>query len=200
MQFCCPFLQPARVVRSDTRMATGLPGTAAMSKKILVNPDHYKLRGRDPMGQDVIHHVEKQQYTEAQVRERRTDTGPKDPGTPRGKGSRSKAAEERLKKTGSAAPKSAAKANGAARTTNTKVTEKRNDPLTAENDLDSQASPDSNGRQGVSSKKGKKSSAQKMEAVRNNFDTMPAQSKVAGAFGKAQAAGKGKPSRSANRV
>ncbi|MBX9603322.1 MAG: hypothetical protein K2X35_20120 [Bryobacteraceae bacterium] len=91
-----------------------------MSKKIQVNPDHYKLRGRDPLGQDVVHEVEKQRYTEAQVRERRTATSPEDPGIARGNGSRSKAPEDQLKKTSSAAPKTASRSKGGAKTSNAK--------------------------------------------------------------------------------
>jgi len=65
-----------------------------------------------------------------------------------------------------------------------KIREKRGDPLTAERDLAAPPSPDTAGRQGVSSKKGKRSNAQKMDSARNNFGTTPAASPVAGAFGK----------------
>ncbi len=101
-----------------------------MGKKSNVNPDHFKTAGREPQGQDVVHEVQRQQYAEAKVRE------------------------------------------------------KRRDPLTAEQDLVAPPSPDTGGRQGVSSKKGKRSTAQKMDSARNNFDTAPAASPVAGAFGK----------------
>ncbi len=66
----------------------------------------------------------------------------------------------------------------------TKVLEKRRDPLTAADDVASPPSPDTEGRQGVSSKKGKRSTAKKMDAARDNFDTTPAASPAAGAFGK----------------
>ncbi len=43
-----------------------------MSKhKNNVNPDHYKTRGRDPQGRDVVHQVERAQYAEAAAREKR---------------------------------------------------------------------------------------------------------------------------------
>ena len=42
-----------------------------MSKNNNVNPDHYKTAGREPLGQDVIHDVEKQAFQEAKAREKR---------------------------------------------------------------------------------------------------------------------------------
>ncbi len=101
-----------------------------MGKKSNVNPDHFKTAGREPQGQDVVHEVQRQQYAEAKIREKRTDPG------------------------------------------------------TAANDVSAQPSDDAGGRQGVSSKKGKQSSAQKMDSTRHNFDTVPAAQPVAGAFGK----------------
>lgn len=48
-----------------------------MSKhKNNVNPDHYKTRGREPQGRDVVHEVERAQYAEATAREKWND--PKD--------------------------------------------------------------------------------------------------------------------------
>ena len=48
-----------------------------MSKhKNNVNPDHYKTRGSEPQGRDVVHEVERAQYAEAAAREKRKD--PKD--------------------------------------------------------------------------------------------------------------------------
>ncbi len=35
-----------------------------MSKKSNVNPDHYKTRGREPIGQDVVHELERQKLTQ----------------------------------------------------------------------------------------------------------------------------------------
>ena len=40
-----------------------------MSKKNNVNPDHYKTRGRERQGEDILQEVHKQQYAQAQKRE-----------------------------------------------------------------------------------------------------------------------------------
>ena len=37
-----------------------------MSKKNNVNPDHYKTRGRERQGEDILQEVHKQQYAQAQ--------------------------------------------------------------------------------------------------------------------------------------
>jgi hypothetical protein len=37
-----------------------------MSKKNNVNPDHYKTRGRERQGEDIVQEVHKQQYAQAQ--------------------------------------------------------------------------------------------------------------------------------------
>jgi hypothetical protein len=34
-----------------------------MSKNINVNPDHYKTRGREPQGQEVVHDLQRQKLT-----------------------------------------------------------------------------------------------------------------------------------------
>lgn len=39
-----------------------------MSKKNNVNPDHYKVAGRDRQGEDILQEVNKQQYAQAQVK------------------------------------------------------------------------------------------------------------------------------------
>lgn len=44
-----------------------------MSKYNNVKPDHFKTAGREPQGQDVVHEVERQQYAETKVREKRND-------------------------------------------------------------------------------------------------------------------------------
>jgi hypothetical protein len=66
---------------------------------------------------------------------------------------------------------------------NKKVREKRNDPRTAETELTAPLSEDIENRYGVSSKQGKRSSAQKMESTRHNFDTIPAARKPGSASG-----------------
>ncbi len=42
-----------------------------MAKKSNVNPDHYKTAGREPQGQDAVHKVQKQEFTEAKARQRK---------------------------------------------------------------------------------------------------------------------------------
>ena len=37
-----------------------------MSEKNNVNPDHYKVKGRDRQGEDILQEVHKQQYAQAQ--------------------------------------------------------------------------------------------------------------------------------------
>ncbi len=37
-----------------------------MSEKNNVNPDHYKVAGRDRQGEDILQEVHKQQYAQAQ--------------------------------------------------------------------------------------------------------------------------------------
>jgi hypothetical protein len=44
-----------------------------MSKYNNVKPDHFKTAGREPQGRDVAHQVERQQYAEARIREKRND-------------------------------------------------------------------------------------------------------------------------------
>ena len=39
-----------------------------MSEKNNVNPDHYKIRGRDRQGEDILPEVHKQQYAQAQAK------------------------------------------------------------------------------------------------------------------------------------
>ena len=38
-----------------------------MSKNINVNPDHYKTRGREPQGQEVLHDLQRQKLTREQA-------------------------------------------------------------------------------------------------------------------------------------
>jgi hypothetical protein len=39
-----------------------------MSKKNNVNPDHYKVAGRDRQGEDILQEVHKQEYAQAQAK------------------------------------------------------------------------------------------------------------------------------------
>ncbi len=44
-----------------------------MGKKNNVNPDHYKTAGRERPGQDVVHEIHKQKYTQAQTRDNESE-------------------------------------------------------------------------------------------------------------------------------
>jgi hypothetical protein len=45
-----------------------------MSKKNNVNPNHYKVRGRDRQGEDILQEVHQQEYAQAQVKGKRKDS------------------------------------------------------------------------------------------------------------------------------
>jgi hypothetical protein len=49
-------------------------------RKNIVRPDHFKVRGREPQGGEVLQEANRQQYAEAKVREKRNDprTGAQD--------------------------------------------------------------------------------------------------------------------------
>lgn len=50
-----------------------------MSKKNNVNPDHYKIAGRDRQGEDVLQEVHKQKYAQAKSRKARAGQGKGEP-------------------------------------------------------------------------------------------------------------------------
>lgn len=53
-----------------------------MSKNNNVNPDHYKTRGREPQGQDVVHDLQRQKLTRERAQlEERSAPPPPIPGT-----------------------------------------------------------------------------------------------------------------------
>lgn len=41
-----------------------------MGKKNNVNPDHYKTAGRELPGQDIVHEIHKQKFTQAQAQQK----------------------------------------------------------------------------------------------------------------------------------
>lgn len=60
-----------------------------MSSKNNVNPDHYKLAGRDRQGEDIVQSVQKQQFAESEARRKRSrgdasNSGPSNPSAGRG--------------------------------------------------------------------------------------------------------------------
>lgn len=53
-----------------------------MSKHSNVNPDHYKTRGREPQGQEVLHELHRQKLTREQAElEEQSALPPQIPGT-----------------------------------------------------------------------------------------------------------------------
>jgi hypothetical protein len=53
-----------------------------MSKYINVNPDHYKTRGREPQGQDVVHDLQRKKLAEERANlEKESAPPPPIPGT-----------------------------------------------------------------------------------------------------------------------
>jgi hypothetical protein len=53
-----------------------------MSKNINVNPDHYKTRGREPQGQDVVHDLQREKLTRHRADlEKESAPPPRIPGT-----------------------------------------------------------------------------------------------------------------------
>lgn len=61
-----------------------------MSSKNNVNPDHYKVAGRDRQGEDIVQSVQKQQFAESEARRKRSqgdasNSGPTSPSAGRGK-------------------------------------------------------------------------------------------------------------------
>ena len=59
-----------------------------MSSKNNVNPDHYKLAGRDRQGEDIVQSVQKQQFAESEARRKpqgdASNSGPSNPSAGRG--------------------------------------------------------------------------------------------------------------------
>lgn len=60
-----------------------------MSSKNNVNPDHYKVAGRDRQGEDIVQSVQKQQFAESEARRKRSqgdasNSGPSNPSAGRG--------------------------------------------------------------------------------------------------------------------
>lgn len=179
-----------------------------MSKhKNLVNPDYYKLRGREPQGgADTLAEVYRQLYAEARARERFAQSQP--PPQPAIQAARRAAAAVRqpveppAAERVAAAPEQPAMVMAAGRSAplpwdftvpyaepvagkvpETAVREKRDDPRDAKQDLDieTRVGP---GRQ-TSAKTGKQSSARKMARSRRyKAAPIPATNPVPGAFGR----------------
>jgi hypothetical protein len=66
-----------------------------MSKNINVNPDHYKTRGREPQGQEVVHDLQRQKLTrERATLDKESAPLPRIPGTTGKKPDRADASRE----------------------------------------------------------------------------------------------------------
>jgi hypothetical protein len=50
-----------------------------MSRRINVNPDHYKVAGRERQGENIVHEVERREATRLRRNDRRATSGPKAP-------------------------------------------------------------------------------------------------------------------------
>jgi hypothetical protein len=54
-----------------------------MSKNINVNPDHYKTKGRDPQGQEVVHDLQRERFTREKANlEKKSSASPPSPPIP----------------------------------------------------------------------------------------------------------------------
>jgi hypothetical protein len=50
-----------------------------MSRRINVNPDHYKVAGRERQGENIVHEVERREANRLRRNDRRATNGPKAP-------------------------------------------------------------------------------------------------------------------------
>ena len=48
-----------------------------MSRRINVNPDHYKVAGRERQGENIVHEVERREANRLRRSDRRATSGPK---------------------------------------------------------------------------------------------------------------------------
>lgn len=193
--------------RSAVRIGVSDAPVLAMTKSN-VNPNHYKVAGRDRQGEGILQERHKQKHAQSLARKRFEQTtlshvtpgpaGALAPGPPPGP-SRESAASEASSTRASQAPPTKDKARKPASTARrpaaAAVTKKV--PRTragtgattgAKRSAKKRAAPraarkPSSGAQ-ASDKRGKRSTAQKRASSRNDFDSMPATRPVAGAFGK----------------
>ncbi|MGH9159088.1 MAG: hypothetical protein ACRD2X_03770 [Vicinamibacteraceae bacterium] len=152
-----------------------------MSKRINVNPDHYKVAGRERQGEDVLQQIEKQEV----ARLRRKERGPTGQRPPTSVQDRSRAAAQSRGRVRRAGVSNRQPADAEAR------------PRRRRSDLDESSPPpeDAAGRVGeqpledrqdrhTSHKAGSRSMAQKEAGARYPDRSMPASRKVAGAYGR----------------
>jgi hypothetical protein len=133
-----------------------------MSKHINVNPDHYKVAGRERQGEDVIHEVERREAKRVRQGEVRR------PGHGRGVG-----ISNRL-------PADAEAANAAE---HPPLDTSAPPPQDAAGRVSEEPVDDTSGRQ-TSVKAGTRSTAQKEAGTRHSEEPAPPSRKVSGAFGR----------------
>lgn len=145
-----------------------------MSKNINVNPDHYKVAGRERQGEDVVHEVERREIT----RRRRAKPAPKAPSPPR------PAAEDRHQ-AGYAGVSNRLSPEAEARELeeHPPIDTSSPPPEDAAGHVGEQPMEDRRDRQ-TSHKAGSRSIAQKEAGARYPDRSMPPSRKVPGAFGR----------------
>jgi hypothetical protein len=152
-----------------------------MSKNINVNPDHYKVAGRERQGEDVVHEVEKREIKRRRGEEKRISAPKRSETTPNpGLGP---AAEQR--QPGPAGISNRLSPDAEARTVeeHPPVDTSSPPPEDAAGHVGEQPLEDLRDRH-TSHKAGSRSIAQKEAGARYPDRSMPASRKVAGAFGR----------------
>jgi peptide chain release factor subunit 1 len=169
-----------RYIRGGLIQAGSREATYDMSKKINVNPDHYKVAGRERQGEDVVHEIEKREVKRLRRAEKRVFGQQRSTKVPK---QAPEAAPERQ-------PESAGISNRLSAEAEARELE-RHPPV----DTSSPPPEDAAGRVGeepledrrdrhTSHKAGSRSIAQKEAGARYPDRSTPASRKVAGAFGR----------------
>jgi hypothetical protein len=169
-----------------------------------VNPNHYKVAGRDRQGEGILQERHKQKHAQSLARERfeqttvsRAAEGPAGalvPAPSPGPSRPSAQAEEpptRANQTTPTKQKARKPSSTARKRTTAAVTKKApaarastRAKTSAKKRAAPRAAPGATSGAQASDKRGKRSTAQKRASSRNDFDSMPATRPVAGAFGK----------------
>ena len=152
-----------------------------MSKNINVNPDHYKVAGRERQGENVVHEVEKRAITRLRRDEKRTSGQKESPKTP--KSSRGSASKRRRPGPVSISNRLSVKAETRGLQEHPPIDTSSPPPEDAAGRVGEQPLEDRRDRH-TSHKAGSRSTAQKEEGARYPDRSMPASRKVAGAFGR----------------
>jgi peptide subunit release factor 1 (eRF1) len=170
-----------RYLRGGLIQAGSREATHDMSKNINVNPDHYKVAGRERQGEDVVHEIEKREVKRLRRAQKRVLGQPRSNNVAK---QARKAAQKRRQ------PESAGISNRLSAESEARELE-RHPPL----DTSSPPPEDAAGRVGeepledrrdrhTSHKAGSRSIAQKEAGARYPDRSTPASRKVAGAFGR----------------